>query len=135
VKLRSMSMLIGFSMLAACATAPPPKPTVTASAGVAVHAGATPSAATQSAQSAAKSGEPDADLHSYARQQGYKSVTRNGTNVWCRQEPTLGSHFETMYCLTDAVLADQKRQAEDNQEEMIHDYRPRCVKATTSCNF
>lgn len=122
-------MLIGFTVLAACATAPPPKPAVTA------HAGAAPRAATQSTQSAAKSADPDADLHNYARAQGYKSVTRNGKQVWCRQEPTLGSHFETVYCLTDAVLADQKRQAEQNQEEMIHDYRPNCIQAKTVCNF
>ena len=135
VKLQSMSMLIGFTVLAACTTAPPPKPAVTASAGVAAHAGAAPRAATQSTQSVAKSAEPDADLHTCARAQGYKSVTRNGKQVWCRQEPTLGSHFETVYCLTDAVLADQKRQAEQNQEEMLHDYRPNCVQAKTVCNF
>jgi hypothetical protein len=135
VKVQPMSMLIGFTVLAACAAAPPPKPAATASAGVAAHAGAAPRAATQSTQRAAKSAEPDADLHNYARAQGYKSVTRNGKQVWCRQEPTLGSHFETVYCLTDAVLADQKRLIEQNQQEMIHDYRPSCVQAKTSCNF
>ena len=135
MKLQFISMLIGFAVLTACATTPPPKPAVTASAGVATRAGATPPAATQSTQSAAKKAEPDAELHSYARAQGYKAVNRNGKQVWCRQEPTLGSHFETIYCLTDAVLADQKRQAEDHQQEMIHDYRPNCVKATTTCNF
>jgi hypothetical protein len=134
VKLHSMSMLIGFTVLAACATAPPPKPAVTASASVATHAAAAPNAASQSTQSA-KSGDPDAELHNYARAQGYKSVTRNDKQVWCRQEPTLGSHFETVYCLTDAVLADQKRLIEQNQQEMIHDYRSNCVKATTTCNF
>jgi hypothetical protein len=72
-------------------------------------------------------------MRNYAHSKGYKSVDRNGKKVWCRQEPTLGSHFETMSCMTDAVLADQKRMAEENQQEMIHDYRPNCVGST--CNF
>jgi hypothetical protein len=134
VTLHSLSMLIGVTVLVACATAPPPKPAITASADGTARAAAAPSAAKQSTQTA-KSGDPNAELHNYARAQGYKSVTRNHKQVWCRQEATLGSHFETEYCLTDAVLADQKRMIEENQQDMIHNYRPSCIKVNEPCSF
>ena len=135
MKLRSMSVLVGMTVLAACSTPTPPRPAVTASAEVAPQAATAPAPVVATGQSApvATSGDPTVELHNYARSQGYRSVTRNGKQVWCRQEPTLGSHFETVYCLTDAVLADQKRMTEQNQEEMIHNYRPNCVGPT--CNF
>jgi hypothetical protein len=129
VKLHT-SMLIGLTVLAACTAAPPTKPAVTASADIAAVA---PIAERHAPQSA-RSRDLVAELHDYARAHGYKSVTRNNQQAWCRQEPTLGSHFETIYCLTDVVLADQKRLIERNQQEMIHDYRPNCVHSASACN-
>jgi hypothetical protein len=126
VRIRASTTLASLIALAACATRPAPQPADAVSAAIAAPAAATPSATSASAPGA-QSGDALADLHNYARSRGYKSVKRNGKQVWCRPEPTLGSHFETRSCVTDSVMADLKRKAEENQQEMIHEYRPNCV--------
>jgi hypothetical protein len=46
------------------------------------------------------------------RSKGYKPVTRNGTKLYCRREPTLGTHFETNVCRTPADLENAERSAQ-----------------------
>jgi hypothetical protein len=130
VRIRA-STLVCLIALAACATRPAPQPADAVSAAIAAPAAAPPSATSPSAPGA-QSGDALADLHNYARSRGYKSVKRNGKQVWCRLEPTLGSHFETRSCVTDSVMADLKRKAEENQQEMIHEFRPNCVGPSCS---
>jgi len=126
---RAASIAFSFALLTACASQPPPRPALTASTSSAAPAAA--AQGTPSERNRSSTGhDPVVELHNYALSKGYKSVSRNGKQVWCRQEPTLGSHFETMSCMTDAVLADLKRKAEENEEEMIHEYRPNCVGPT-----
>jgi hypothetical protein len=46
------------------------------------------------------------------RSKGYKPVTHNGTKLYCRREPTLGTHFETNVCRTPADLENAERSAQ-----------------------
>lgn len=46
------------------------------------------------------------------RSKGYKPVTRNGTKLYCRREPTLGTHFEANVCRTPADLENAERSAQ-----------------------
>jgi hypothetical protein len=119
------AILASLIVLAACAARPAPQPTLAAAPSAGPAASATRGTA-PSGQSAAQA-DPDADLHNYARSMGYKPAERNGKQAWCRLEPTLGSHFETRSCVSDAVLADLRHKAVENQQEMIHEYRPNCV--------
>jgi hypothetical protein len=47
------------------------------------------------------------------RGRGYKPVSRNGTLVFCRDEPQLGSHFQRTRCNTLKELKDAELSAKE----------------------
>jgi hypothetical protein len=46
------------------------------------------------------------------RSKGYKPVVRHGETLYCRREPTLGTHFEANICRTPADLEIAERSAQ-----------------------
>ncbi len=57
------------------------------------------------------------------RAQGYKPVTRSdGTVVYCRKEPKLGTHFEQQVCGTAEQLDQSARAARELTERIQRSY-------------
>ena len=54
------------------------------------------------------------------RSKGYKPVVRHGEKLYCRREPTLGTHFEANVCRTPADLEAAERSAQFYLEENQH---------------
>ncbi len=79
-------------------------------------------AASADAARAAKEKELEAQTKRM-RSQGYKPVTRSdGTLVYCRKEPKLGTHFEQQVCGTAEQLDQSARDARELTERIQRSY-------------
>jgi hypothetical protein len=54
------------------------------------------------------------------RSMGYKPVVRQGETLYCRREPTLGTHFEANVCRTSTDLEAAQRSAQFYLEQNQH---------------
>jgi hypothetical protein len=110
-----ISLCVG-SLSQSLAAEPPQAPAVQAApstpgsseATAAVSAAATTTAASSAKAETVKDGDAKAQalaLDKKMRGQGYKPrVQKNGTTLYCRNEPDLGSHFERQFCGTPEDL-------------------------------
>ena len=90
-------------------TAAPSDPAQAPAAAATATASADATKATADAAAEARAKETDKRL----RNQGYKPAVRNGVTYYCRNQPQLGSHFETRVCSTPEDL---ERMALDSKE-------------------
>ena len=121
---RAVLALAGLAMLAACASQTP------------VGTGATPAAAAAptgvAAATRADAATPEQRaIQKYARNQGYKPMTRDGNTVWCRSDRPIGSTLEHTACISESTLANQQRQADLDRQDF---QRRSTACAGTNCS-
>lgn len=114
ISVHQVVAIAGLAAMASCVSPPtaPGPPTATAPA----HG--QPVAASQAAPpSAAANAEAEATAKAAAAL-GYTPRKRNGTIVYCRTEPQIGSHFETTTCITAEMVASASKRAEGNRDSV-----------------
>ncbi len=114
IALRRIIAVAWISGLVGCASVPTaPRPPVAVA-----PLAAQPAAASQPAPaspSAAAEAEATAKL---AASLGYVPRKRNGTMLYCRTEPQIGSHFETTTCITAEQVVSAAKRSEGNRDSV-----------------
>lgn len=111
----ALPALAWLAVLAGCASTPTQPGTPATVVPAPAQAGATATPAAPANAAAAAEAESTAKL---AASLGYTPRKRNGTIVYCRTEPQIGSHFETTTCITAEQVASAAKRSEGNRDSV-----------------
>jgi hypothetical protein len=114
IKLLLVSLCVGAFSQAMADDSPAPSPQAAAA-----PVSSTPPPASTAAASEAKPQEQDAAAAALAAQtkrlksSGYKPEVHNGRTLFCRNEPKMGTRFETKVCSDGDIIEQNARDAKD----------------------